>query len=235
MHEALRQHLELESFFTGFSLKSPTSPALNHQAPAPQNQDPTQDLVALATQITQCQECTLCSTRRHAVPGEGNPHARLMFVGEAPGATEDRQGRPFVGHAGQLLDKIIQACGLRREDVYITNILKCRPPGNRDPLPEEITQCIPYLKIQIALIAPEVIVALGAHAARTLLDKPDGIGALRGRFWSFTVSPGATPIKVMPTYHPAYLLHNYSTDNRKRVWEDMKKVMSHLGMPIPQR
>ena len=235
MHEALRQHLELESFFTGFSLKSPTAPTLNPPVPAPQNQGPTRDLAALATQITQCQKCTLCSTRRQAEPGEGNPHARLMFVGEAPGADEDRLGRPFVGNAGQLLDKIIQACGLRREDVYIANILKCRPPGNRDPLPEEITQCMPYLREQITLIAPEVIVALGAHAARALLDKAEGIGALRGRFWSFTVAPGTTPIQVMPTYHPAYLLHNYSTDNRKRVWEDMKKGMSQLGMPIPQR
>lgn len=235
MHEALRQHLEMESFFTGFSLKSPAPPALNPQASAPQNQGSTRDLSALATQITQCQKCTLCSTRRQAVPGEGNPQARLMFVGEAPGADEDRQGRPFVGNAGQLLDKIIQACGLRREDVYIANILKCRPPGNRDPLPEEIAHCMPYLKNQITLIAPEVIVALGAHAARTLLDKAEGIGALRGRFWSFTAAPEAAPIKVMPTYHPAYLLHNYSTENRKRVWEDMKKVMNELGIPLPAR
>lgn len=235
MHEALRQHLEMESFFTGFSLKSPAPPALNPQVSAPQNQGSTRDLSALATQITQCQKCTLCSTRRQAVPGEGNPQARLMFVGEAPGADEDRQGRPFVGNAGQLLDKIIQACGLRREDVYIANILKCRPPGNRDPLPEEIAHCMPYLKNQITLIAPEVIVALGAHAARTLLDKAEGIGALRGRFWSFTAAPEAAPIKVMPTYHPAYLLHNYSTENRKRVWEDMKKVMNELGIPLPAR
>ncbi len=235
MHEALRQHLELESFFTGFSLKSASPPALDPQAPVAQNQGSTGELAALVTQIAECKKCTLCSTRRQTVPGEGNPQARLMFVGEAPGAHEDRQGRPFVGNAGQLLDKIIQACGLRREDVYIANILKCRPPGNRDPLPEEIAHCMPYLKNQITLIAPEVIVALGAHAARTLLDKAEGIGALRGRFWSFTAAPEAAPIKVMPTYHPAYLLHNYSTENRKRVWEDMKKVMNELGIPLPAR
>ncbi len=235
MHEAVRQHLEMESFFTGFSRKSPTPPALTPPVSSTQHHGSTQNLASLATQITQCQKCTLCSTRQQAVPGEGNPHARLMFVGEAPGANEDREGRPFVGNAGQLLDKIIQACGLRREDVYIANILKCRPPGNRDPLPEEVAHCMPYLKNQITLIAPEVIVALGAHAARTLLDKAEGIGALRGRFWSFTAAPEAAPIKVMPTYHPAYLLHNYSTENRKRVWEDMKKVMNELGIPLPAR
>ena len=156
-----------------------------------------------------------------------------MFVGEAPGADEDAQGRPFVGVAGQLLDKIINACGLQREAVYIANTLKCRPPGNRDPLPDEIQCCLPYLRQQIELINPEIIVALGAHAARTLTGIEDSIGRLRGRFHPCTVAPPGHPVRVMPTYHPAYLLRNYSQDNRRRVWEDIKKVMAELGLPMP--
>jgi DNA polymerase len=158
-----------------------------------------------------------------------------MFIGEAPGADEDAQGRPFVGRAGQLLDKIICACGLKREDVFIGNILKCRPPGNRDPREEEIFNCLPYLQRQIEAIGPEVIVALGAHAAKTLLETDKSIGQLRGRFHEYSVGIGRPPIKLMATYHPAYILRNYTPETRGRVWEDMKKVLVELGLPVPER
>ena len=139
-----------------------------------------------------------------------------------------------MGRAGQLLDKIIAACGLKRQDVWIGNILKCRPPGNRDPKPEEVTSCLPYLQRQIELINPDVIVALGAHAAKTLLDTTKSIGQLRGIFHEYYAGIGHPPVKLMATYHPAYLLRSYSPDNRRRVWEDMKKVLAELGLPVPQ-
>jgi uracil-DNA glycosylase family 4 len=152
--------------------------------------------------------------------GEGNPRADLLFVGEAPGADEDAQGRPFVGEAGQLLTKIITAMGFRREDVYICNILKCRPPGNRDPLPDEIAACEPFLIRQIEAIGPRVICALGSFAARTLLKTETKITALRGRFHSYREIP------LMPTFHPAYLLRNPGA--KKHVWEDAQVIMKLL-------
>lgn len=189
----------------------------------------------IADQVCVCRKCDIGSTRTNAVPGQGNPKARLVFVGEAPGADEDQQGLPFVGRAGKLLNDIITAMGLTREEVFITNIVKCRPPGNRDPRPEEISNCWPYLKHQLELIQPEIIVALGAHAARTLLNTQEAIGKLRGHFQAYTYSDEAAPAKLMPTYHPAYLLRNYSYDNRKRVWEDMCKVLKELGLAVPQK
>ncbi|MFA5785330.1 MAG: uracil-DNA glycosylase, partial [Phycisphaerae bacterium] len=171
----------------------------------------------------------------NAVPGEGNPNAGIVFVGEAPGADEDAKGRPFVGRAGQLLDKIINAMGLRREDVYICNILKCRPPENRDPRPDEITNCLPYLQEQLEIIEPEIIVALGAHAARTLLETTKSIGEMRGKFLEYQPGLGKKPIKLLATYHPAYLLRSYSPENRRRVWEDMKKVLKELNLPVPEK
>ncbi len=158
-----------------------------------------------------------------------------MFVGEAPGADEDAQGRPFVGRAGQLLDKIIAACGLRREEVFIGNILKCRPPENRDPRPEEIISCLPYLQRQIEAINPDILVALGGHAAKTLLNTVKPIGQLRGQFHEYYGGIGRPPVKLMATFHPAYLLRNYSEQNRRYVWEDMKKVLAELGLPVPER
>ena len=158
-----------------------------------------------------------------------------MFVGEAPGADEDAQGRPFVGRAGQLLDKIIAACGLKREEVFIGNILKCRPPDNRDPRPDEIIHCLPYLQRQIEAINPEIIVALGGHAAKTLLNTVKPIGQLRGQFHEYYTGLGRPPVKFMATFHPAYLLRNYSEQNRRYVWEDMKKVLVELGLPVPER
>jgi uracil-DNA glycosylase family 4 len=190
-------------------------------------------LEELAEQTRQCRKCDLGFLRKNAVPGEGNPDARIMFVGEAPGADEDLQGRPFVGRAGQLLDKIITACGLKRADVYICNIIKCRPPENREPRADEIISCYPYLQKQIELINPEIIVALGAPAARTLLNTNKSIGQLRGQFCEYYGGLGSPPIKLMATYHPAYLLRSYSPENRRIVWEDMKKVLTELNLPIP--
>ncbi len=232
--KVVRQHLEMEAFFTGFTIKGRTDvPAEQPQAsPEPAAETPA-GLDAIAAEVRACRKCELGSQRTNAVPGEGHPKARIMFVGEAPGADEDAQGRPFVGRAGQLLEKIIIACGLKREDVFIGNILKCRPPGNRDPKPVEIVSCLPYLQAQIESIEPEVIVALGAHAARTLLNTNKSIGQLRGHFQEYCVGLDHPPIKMMATYHPAYLLRNYTPDTRRKVWEDMKKVLAELGLPVP--
>ena len=167
-----------------------------------------------------CRRCLLHRTRHHLVFGEGSPQAELVFVGEAPGADEDAQGRPFVGQAGQLLTKIIGAMGLRREEVYICNILKCRPPGNRNPQPDEIAACEPFLIRQLRVIQPKVICALGTFAAHTLLKSEAPISVLRGRFHSYQGIP------LMPTYHPAYLLRNPGA--KKQVWEDVQMVMQAL-------
>jgi DNA polymerase len=240
MKKVIRQHKEMETFFTGdFTLRGRRPAAVSMQ-PLEQSPSETPDagqdsLERIAAEIRACRRCEIGSTRTQAVPGEGNPHARLVFVGEAPGADEDQQGRPFVGRAGKLLTDIINAMGLRRQDVFITNVIKSRPPENRDPKIEEILNCRPFLKRQLELIRPQVIVALGAHAARTLLDSDLPIGQLRGRFHEYRFSENAPPAKLMPTYHPAYLLRNYSYDNRKRVWEDMMKVLSELGLPIPDK
>ena len=232
LRQVFDQHIELTDYFTGFAVKRSKS-----VSPLPQeNQDSDNknQLVEIAQSAKECRKCGLGSTRKNSVPGEGNPHARLVFVGEAPGADEDEQGRPFVGRAGQLLDKIIAAMGLKRSDVFICNVLKCRPPDNRDPKPEEIISCMPYLKAQLAAIRPEIIVALGAHAAHTLLNTEKPIGQLRGKFHDFYFDENAEPVKLMPTYHPAYLLRNYSEDNRRRVWEDMKVVVAELGLEVPK-
>jgi uracil-DNA glycosylase family 4 len=161
--------------------------------------------------------------------GEGDPCARLMFVGEAPGADEDRLGRPFVGRSGQLLDKMIVAMGLRREDVYIANVLKTRPPDNATPTSEEARLCAPYLFEQIRVIAPEAIVTLGLPAVRTLLDTQESMGRLRGT-WATFRSPDGRLVPVMPTYHPAFLLRSYTEENRAKVWSDLQKVMTRLGL-----
>jgi DNA polymerase len=236
INRAVRQHAEMDEFFTGgFAAKDNTAPA----EPRQQKDDAAvartaAEIEKIADEVRRCRKCPLGSLRTNAVPGEGSPNARIMFVGEGPGADEDAQGRPFVGRAGQLLDKVIGACGLERGDVYICNILKCRPPENRDPRPEEIISCLPYLQRQIEIIDPEVIVALGAHAARTLLNTNKSIGQLRGQFHEYYAGLDRPPIKLMATYHTAYLLRNYSEDNRRRVWEDMKKVLAELGLPIPE-
>jgi len=179
-------------------------------------------LAKLEKQVAQCKLCGLCEGRTHLVFGAGHPDARLMFVGEAPGADEDRQGEPFVGRAGQLLTRIItQGMKLQRSDVYIANILKCRPPGNRTPSPTEMALCKPHLVEQIKIIQPEIIMALGAVALNALTDSHYAITKARGRFLEWQ---GA---KLMPTFHPAYLLRNPRA--KKEVWEDIKKVMAALA------
>ena len=182
-----------------------------------------QDLEQVRSELGDCQRCPLAGGRTHIVFGEGNPQADLVFVGEGPGRDEDISGRPFVGAAGQLLDKIIQAMGLTRDQVYICNIIKCRPPNNRDPEPEEITACRPFLEQQLAIIKPKVICTIGAFAARTLLNTSKPISKLRGRFHDYG------EIKLMPTFHPAFLLRN--PDQKRAVWEDVKKIMAFLRIP----
>jgi DNA polymerase len=177
-------------------------------------------LESIRTDIGNCKRCALSETRTNIVFGAGNPKARLVFVGEGPGYEEDKTGEPFVGAAGKLLTKIIEAIQLTREKVYICNIIKCRPPGNRNPMPEEIETCFPFLKRQLLVIKPDFICALGTFAAQTLLDTKQPISRLRGHFHDYM------GIKVMPTYHPAYLLRN--ANKKREVWEDMKKVMKEM-------
>ena len=179
------------------------------------------DLPALQKFLGDCPRCKLSKTRTNIVFGQGNPHADLMFVGEAPGRDEDEQGLAFVGRAGQLLTKIIEAMGKKREDVYIANCLKCRPPNNRNPEPDEIASCRPFLEEQIRLISPKVIVTLGTFAAQALLETDEPIGRMRGHWRS------AHGTRVMPTFHPAFLLR--SPERKKDVWEDMKLVRDYLA------
>jgi DNA polymerase len=235
MNKVVRQHAEMDNFFTGgFAVRDNKAKQKQTKIDKAVVAEAAKELEKIADETRQCRKCDLGSLRTNAVPGEGNPKARIVFVGEGPGADEDAQGRPFVGRAGQLLDKVIEACGLKRSDVFICNILKCRPPGNRDPRAEEIINCFPYLQRQIEIINPEIIVALGAPAAKTLLNTNKSIGQLRGQFHEYYAGLGRPPIKLMPTYHTAYLLRNYSQDNRRRVWEDMKKVLTELGLPVPE-
>ncbi len=175
----------------------------------------------------ECPHCTTATAHTQTVFGEGNPDARLVFVGEAPGAEEDRTGRPFVGRAGELLNKMIVAMGLEREEIYIANVLKSRPPNNATPTPAEVMKCAPYLAEQLKIIAPDVIVALGAPAAKFLLDTTEGISALRGSWHACRL--GELEIPVMPTFHPAYLLRNYTPEARGKVWSDLQAVMKRLN------
>ena len=213
--DAIQQLLKEEALWAGdFLIMPPISTA------APDVLDAVRDAVG------QCARCGLAGTRKRIVFGEGHPKARIMFIGEAPGAVEDETGRPFVGPAGKLLTDIIEkAMGLKREEVYIANILKCRPPGNRDPQPDEVAACIGFLKEQIMYIKPAVIVALGRISTHTLLDTTTPISTLRGTFQEYLGIP------LMPTFHPSYLLQNPS--KKRETWNDIKKVMSLLGLPLP--
>ncbi len=177
-------------------------------------------LEEIRADLGNCQRCALSKRRNHIVFGTGNASARLVLVGEAPGRDEDQQGLPFVGEAGRLLERILFVMGFNREDVYICNVQKCRPPKNRDPLAEEIAACVPFLKRQLAALQPQVIVTLGSFAAQTLLDTPQPISGLRGHWQSYA------GIAVMPTYHPAFLLRNPAA--KREVWEDVKQVMTRL-------
>jgi len=181
-------------------------------------------LEAIREELGECTRCPLHKGRLNIVFGEGNPHARLMFVGEGPGADEDREGRPFVGRAGQLLTKMIKAMNLERSDIYISNVVKCRPPGNRDPERTEIRTCLPFLEAQIEAVSPEIIVTLGRIAGGTLLATTTPVSELRGKFHD------RKGIPVMPTYHPSYLLR-MEPDRRPKAeaWADLKQVMSQLG------
>lgn len=183
-----------------------------------------QALVAVRADVGDCTRCRLCQKRKNIVFGAGNPDAHLMFIGEGPGADEDEQGMPFVGRAGQLLTKVINAMGLTRDDVYISNVVKCRPPNNRNPLPDEVATCIPFLKQQAKIIVPKAIVCLGSVATQNLLGTEEKITRIRGHFTKWQDIP------VMPTYHPAFLLRN--PNMKKPVWEDMMVVMKFLGLPI---
>ena len=179
-----------------------------------------QSLDAVRAELGDCQRCGLAETRTNIVYGVGNPNARLVFVGEAPGREEDQKGEPFVGEAGRLLDKILHAMGMQRDEVYICNVLKCRPPNNRDPLPEEVATCEAFLMRQIEAIKPQVIVGLGRFAVHSLLKSKTPISRIRGEWQSYQGVP------MMPTYHPAYLLRN--PEGKRDVWEDMKDVMRRL-------
>jgi len=227
--DALKAHLEFfgELGVDGIRLDSEWRQRVERDAPAPQADivpvfaSPAEALAAIREDLGPCTRCKLHGLgRRQIVFGVGNPNADLMFVGEAPGADEDVQGEPFVGRAGQLLTKIIEAMGLRREDVYIANLIKCRPPGNRNPEPDEVEQCEPFLFRQIDTIKPKVIVALGKFAAQSLLRTTDPITRLRGREYKYRDAI------LMPTYHPAYLLRTPSA--KREVWEDMKRVKAML-------
>ena len=233
--EQLAEHLKFfeELGVTGYrkdpiwaARQSPVQrPQATAQRPQPAAQDPQptpQSLESIREDIGECVRCKLCTLgRKQIVFGVGNPNADLMFVGEAPGRDEDIQGIPFVGRAGQKLTQIIEAIGLTREDVYIANVIKCRPPENRNPEPDEVEQCEPFLFRQIDTIKPKVIVALGTFAAKSLLKSTDSISRLRGRVYDYR---GA---KLVPTFHPAFLLRNPSC--RREVWEDMKKVRALLN------
>ncbi len=198
------------------------APDLPDAAPTVTQPKPTHcgDLDELARRIAQCTECRLSEKRNRVVPGEGDPHARVLFVGEGPGAEEDRTGRPFVGQAGKLLDGMIFSLGFERSQVFIGNVVKCRPPGNRDPEDDEMSACAPFLDHQIELIAPKVIVALGRVAARRLTGTDRSMGAMRGRWAAYAGMP------LLATYHPAYLLRNPLA--KREVWQDLKMVRKRL-------
>jgi uracil-DNA glycosylase len=203
------------------------SPASRESLPLDQRRTALQLLAKRVATCTRCPE--LASTRTQTVFADGTIPVELCLVGEAPGGDEDAQGKPFVGAAGQLLNKILAACGLRREEVYICNILKCRPPGNRTPKPEEAEHCREYLTGQIELVQPKFICALGGCAAQNLLQTTRGIGQLRGRFHDYRGIP------VLCTYHPSYLLPHRYPAKKRDVWEDMKLLMSRMGRTIPPR
>ena len=198
----------------------PTDSLFDTAKPAEVLSQSSETLEQIWAELKDCTRCSLHEGRTHVVNTEGNPRARLMFVGEAPGADEDAQARPFVGRAGQLLTKIIEAIGFKREEVLIGNVNRCRPPANRAPMPDEAATCKPFLLREIAAVQPDVIVVLGNTAMKNLLDTKTGITRLRGEFQDFK------GIKVMPTFHPAYLLRDPS--KKRETWEDLKKVRDYL-------
>ena len=197
---------------------SPLPPGEGSRASGAAGEGPSLDLIR--AEIGDCQRCKLARTRTNIVFGSGNPHAELVFVGEAPGYDEDQQGLPFVGRAGQLLTKIIESINLKREDVYICNVLKCRPPENRNPEPDEVASCNPFLRKQLATIRPKIVCCLGTFAAQTVLQTAAPISKLRGKFFDMD------GMRVIATFHPAYLLR--SPEKKREVWEDMKQIRAEL-------
>jgi uracil-DNA glycosylase family 4 len=205
----------VDSLTVGASSGRPAAPAVPLQ-----ESQPMMTLESIREEIGDCQRCKLARTRTNIVFGSGNPNAELVFVGEAPGSDEDQQGLPFVGRAGQLLTKIIESINLKREDVYICNVLKCRPPENRNPDPEEVATCNPFMKRQLAAIKPKIVCCLGTFAAQTVLQTVAPISKLRGKFFDMD------GIRVIATFHPAYLLR--SPEKKREVWEDMKQIRDEL-------
>lgn len=202
-----------------------TSPPVGSPAPVPSpgaGGSAAELLAALAAQLADCRRCRLCEGRTQVVFGVGNPQARLMFIGEGPGQEEDRLGEPFVGRAGKLLDAMLRALGLPRREVYIANVVKCRPPGNRDPQDDEVAACRPFLERQVELVNPQVIVTLGRVAARHLLGRSEAMRELRGRWTSWRGR------RVLPTYHPAFLLRTPSA--KAEAWRDLKEVRRSLSL-----
>jgi uracil-DNA glycosylase family 4 len=247
--QAARQLLAIEELLGGPFLparRRPLPEPVGTDEPAPARAASAADAAAARSQkadalrridqqeVSPCTRCALAAGRHNTVFGEGDPDAELMFIGEAPGHDEDMSGRPFVGRAGELLTRMIQAMGLTRDDVFIGNILKCRPPGNRAPQPDEVDACWDYLVRQIQIIQPTVIVALGNPAAHALLDTRVGITKLRGQ-WQLLppIGEGLAGLRVMPTFHPAYVLRQYTRDNRQKVWSDLQKVMEILRLAPP--
>ncbi len=243
----MRSRGKLASISSGSRRRGSTGPAPNRDLPMPEPVQPTASLFAaeqtpaagsaadrrvalavLSEEVKQCVACPeLASTRTQTVFGVGPFDPELCLIGEAPGADEDRQGEPFVGAAGQLLNRIIAACGMKREEVYICNILRCRPPGNRTPKPDEAANCRHFLERTLELINPKYICCLGACAAQNLLQTSSPVGKLRGRFYDYKGIP------VICTYHPSYLLRSESTEPKRQVWEDMKMLLTRMGKPIP--
>ncbi|QOX80313.1 uracil-DNA glycosylase [Trichlorobacter lovleyi] len=236
MYASVREYLQglEESGIDGLPLEElqqtggrpwePEQPQEPLQPAAPRSLD------GLRQMIGDCQRCDLAQSRTNLVFGAGHERARLVFVGEAPGADEDRQGQPFVGEAGQVLTRLIEAMGLKRPQVYICNVLKCRPPANRNPHKDEINTCSPFLVQQLQIIKPEVIVALGTFATQTLLESKEPISRMRGQFHNWHGIP------VMPTFHPSFLLRN--KENKQHywdVWSDMEQVLRRLKLPIPEK
>ena len=239
-----RQLLEIEEFlggqFTPTSINSlPEVQLPTHAVRDTANLAPEDKAVALddmnANEVKACTLCGLSKTRTQTVFGEGDPNAKLVFVGEGPGQNEDETGRPFCGRAGDLLNKMIGAMGLNRSDVFICNVVKCRPPQNRNPMTDEVEACWPYLMRQLQIISPKAIVTMGNPATQKLLQTNKGITGLRGNWQSLPeLADSLGGIPVMPTFHPAYLLRNYTPQARNDVWSDLKQVMAVLGLELPK-
>jgi DNA polymerase len=247
---ATRQLLETELLLGGRFLPAKRNPLPSPSAeqafaePAAQALSPEEKARLLEEmdvgQVRGCTRCRLAGGRSQTVFGEGSPQAEVVFVGEGPGEEEDRTGRPFVGRAGELLTRMVQAMGLVRRDVYICNVIKCRPPNNRAPMSDEVRACWPYLMRQLQIIAPKVIVALGNPATQNLLATAVGITKLRGQWQKLPPwAEGLEGIAVMPTFHPAYILRQYNQETRAKVWSDLQQVMAFLGlrggMKAPER